>query len=59
MSEFNDEPVSYGSIKHNYEHAAKTRRPRFRDDSLAIGGIVAACLVVFLFIVGIIALGVK
>jgi hypothetical protein len=57
MSEFYDEPVSYSSVRHNYQHGGRTKPPRFRDDSLAIGGIVAAGLVVMLFVVGMIALG--
>jgi hypothetical protein len=67
MSEFDElvfPPVSYEDVKHNYSprHARRggrhaMPRPRFRDDSLAVGGIVAAIIVVFLFVVGIISLG--
>jgi hypothetical protein len=59
MSEFYDDPVSYSSVRHNYEHAGRTKPPRFRDDQLAIGGIVAAVLVMILLIVGFVALGVS
>lgn len=68
MSDFDElvfPPVSYEDVQHNYRPRHNRRggrhaipRVRFRDDSLAIGGIVAAVIVVFLFIVGIISLGV-
>lgn len=69
MSDFDElvfGPVHYEDVKGNYlprhvrrggRHAMP--RVRFRDDSLAIGGIVAAVIVVFLFVIGIVALGVN
>ena len=68
MSDFDDlmyQPVAYDDVKHNYQprHARRggrhaMPRPRFRDDSLAIGGIVVAVLIVFLFVIGLVSLAV-
>ena len=65
------EPVSYDDVRHNYAPRHLSRRELRRwhrarrwqcvdefDRQLAIGGIVAGALVVFVFIVGIISLAV-
>jgi hypothetical protein len=65
-------PVEYENVRHNYAPRHLTRRELRRwhkshrfmntdtfDRNMAIGGIVTAGLVVFLFIVGIIAIGVN
>lgn len=65
-------PVGYETVRHNYAPRHLTRRELRRwhkarrwmdtdafDRNLAIGGIVTAGLVVFLFVVGIVAIGVN
>jgi hypothetical protein len=52
MTEEN-QPVNYGSIKHNYENYAKTK-PRISDNSMAMGGIVLAVIVTFLTVLAVV-----
>jgi hypothetical protein len=65
-------PVEYENVRHNYAPRHLSRRELRRwhkarrwidtdtfDRNMAIGGIVTAGLVVFLFIVGIISIGVN
>jgi hypothetical protein len=52
MTEEN-QPVHYGSIKHNYEHYSKTK-PRLSDNSMAMGGIVLAVIVTFLTVLALV-----